>query len=154
MVDISTVSTTVATLSIVIGVIFTLLEIRHLARTRRTDVIMRIYENFARREIVEALLKIGGAKFETFDDYVKKYGLTEVTQVATLLDGVGVLLEGGLIDIKLVDSLFSPSVNTLWERNRPVIYGMRESMKDPLLFSHVEYLYKRLNAYYKENPKA
>jgi hypothetical protein len=154
MVDISTVSTIVATVSVVIGVVFTLLEIRHLARTRRTDVIMKIYENFGSREIVEAIFKIGAAKFETYQDYVKKYGAIEAVQVATLLDGVGVLLERGLIDIDLVDSLFGPSVNSLWERIRPVIYGMRESLKEPLLFSHIEYLYERLRAYKKQDAKA
>jgi hypothetical protein len=153
MVDISTVSTIVVTVSVVVGVVFTLLEIRHLARTRRTDVIMKIYENFGSREIVEAIFKIGAAKFETYQDYVKKYGAIEAVQVATLLDGVGVLLERGLIDIDLVDSLFGPSVNSLWERIRPVIHGMRESLKEPFLFSHVEYLYERLRAYKKQDAK-
>lgn len=50
MVDVSTVSTIVATVSVVVGVVFTLLEVRHLARTRRTDVIMKIYESFRSRE--------------------------------------------------------------------------------------------------------
>jgi hypothetical protein len=65
MVDISAVSTVVATASVVVGVILALLELRHLARTRRTDVIMKIYERFGTREMIEAITKVGGAKFET-----------------------------------------------------------------------------------------
>jgi hypothetical protein len=155
MVDISAVSTIVVTVSVVIGVVFTLLEIRHLARTRRTDVIMKIYERFGSKEIVEAIIKVGGAKFENFDDYVKKYGLIDVVQIITIFEGVGVLLEQGLVDINLVDCLFGPSLNTVWESNiQTVINGMRKGLNQPLFFQHFDYLYKRLNAYHKEHAKA
>ncbi|WXG44623.1 MAG: hypothetical protein WED04_11415 [Promethearchaeati archaeon SRVP18_Atabeyarchaeia-1] len=76
--DISTISTAVAAVSVVIGVVFTVLEIHHLSRTRRTEIIMKVYERFGSREMVEAMSKVGRAKFENFDDYVKKYGLTDV----------------------------------------------------------------------------
>jgi hypothetical protein len=154
MVDLSTISTIVVTVSVVIGVVFTLLELRHLARTRRTDVIMRIYERFGSREWVENTMKVTGAKFETFDNYRKKYGFTEVLQIAALFDGVGVLLEQDLIDIDLVDSLFGASVNLMWEATRPVIHGIRESGNQPLLFSHFEYLYERLRTYKKTKAKS
>ena len=154
MVDISAVSTVVATASVVVGVILALLELRHLARTRRTDVIMKIYERFGTREMIEAITKVGGAKFETFEEYMKKYSLTDVVQIATLFKGIGVLLEQNLVDIKLVDCLFGPSLNTVWESNiQTVIDGMRKGLKQPLFFSHFDYLYTRLNAY-KKNAKA
>jgi hypothetical protein len=154
MVDISAISTTVVTVSVVVGVVFTLLEIRHLAKTRRTDVVMRIYERFGSREMIEAVQRVGAAKFETFDDYGKKYGWTDFLQVALFFEGVGALLEQDLIDISLVDSLFAPSFSSFWESTRPLIYGMRESANQPLLFSHFEDLYKRLSTYRKINTKA
>ena len=64
MIDVDTVVSIVTTLSIVIGVVFTILEIRHLAKTRKTEVIMKIYERFGTREIVEAINRVGNAKFE------------------------------------------------------------------------------------------
>jgi hypothetical protein len=147
--DISLIATIVTTVSIVIGVIFALLELRHLTRTRRTEIIMKIYEQFGSSEIVEAVFKIGAAEFENFEDYAKKYGLIEVTKVAVLFEGVGVLLEQNLIDIKLVDRLFGPTLNSLWERMKPVIYAMRKASNEPFFFSHYEYLIKRLSAYRK-----
>jgi hypothetical protein len=42
------------TLSIIIGVAFTIFGIRHLAKVRRTDVLMKIYDKFGSKEIVEA----------------------------------------------------------------------------------------------------
>jgi hypothetical protein len=111
MIDIPTVSSVITTVSIVIGVVFTILEIRHLARTRRTDIIMKIYERFGSKELVEAMMKIGAAKFESVEDYRKKYGFTEVVEIAVLFDGLGVLLEQNLINIKMADRLFGPTLN-------------------------------------------
>jgi hypothetical protein len=149
--DISTIATIVTTVSIVIGVIFALLELRHLTGTRKTEIIMKIYDRFSSREMVEAINKVGPAKFESLEDYRKKYGFTEVTEIAVLFEGLGVLLEQNLIDIKMVDELFGPSLNSLWERMQPVIYAMRKNVNEPFFFSHFESLIKRLSAYRKKN---
>jgi hypothetical protein len=147
MIDIPTVASIVTTVSIVIGAAFTILEIRHLARVRRTDIIMKIYDRFGTREILEAINRIGNAKFENLADYSKKYGFTDVTQIAELFEGIGVLLEQNLIDIKMVDSLFGSTLNLLWVRMKPVLYAMREGLKEPFFFSHYEYLIERLNSF-------
>jgi hypothetical protein len=151
MIDISTVASIITTISIVVGIVFTILEIRHLAQTRKTEVIMKIYERFGTREIVEAINRVGSAKFENITDYKKKYGFTDVTLIAELFEGIGVLLEQNLIDIKMVDSLFGPTINLLWVRMKPVLYAMREGLKEPFFFSHYEYLISRLNAYRKSS---
>jgi hypothetical protein len=151
MIDLDTVASIVTTLSIVIGVVFTVLEIRHLAKTRKTEVIMKIYERFGTREIVEAINRVGSAKFENIADYNKKYGFTDVTLIAELFEGIGVLLEQNLIDVKMVDRLFGPTLNSLWIRMKPVLYAMREGLNEPFFFSHYEYLINRLNSYRESN---
>ena len=147
--DIATLSTIIATISIVVGVIFTVLELRHLRRTRKTEIIMRIYDRFSSREMVEAINKVGSIQFVTLDEYSKKYGFTDVAMIAVLFEGLGVLHEQNLIDIDLVDHLFGPTQNLLWDRMKPVIYAMREGLKEPFFFSHFEYLVNRLNSYRK-----
>jgi hypothetical protein len=151
MIDIPTVSSVITTVSIVVGVVFTILEIRHLAMTRRTDIIMKIYERFGSKELVEAMMKIGAAKFESLEDYRKKYGFTEVVEIAVLFEGVGVLLEQNLIDIKMADRLFGPTLNSLWQRMEPVVYAMRKGLNEPFFFSHFEYLVKALSSYRKKS---
>ena len=150
--DISTISTIIVSVSVVTGVVFTILELRHLAKTRRTEVIMRVYETFGTKEWIGNIMKIGGAKFTTFEEYTQRYGLTEAFQVATVFGGVGVLLQENLIDVRLANSLFGPSVSLMWEALRPVIRGIREMAKQPWLFSQFEYLDHRLSAYRKEHP--
>jgi hypothetical protein len=99
MIDVSTVASIVTTASIVVGIVFTILEIRHLAQTRKTEVIMKIYDRFGTREVVEAINRVGNAKFENIADYSKKYGFTDITQIAELFESVGVLLEQNLMTI-------------------------------------------------------
>ena len=149
MIDISTLTSIVTTVSIIIGVAFTLLEIRHLNQVRRTDIVMKIYERFGTKEMVEAVNHVGSAEFVDLKDYREKNGFTGVTQVAILFDGVGVLLEQGLIDIKMADMLFGATLNLLWVRMKPVIYAMREGLKEPAFFRHFEYLVNSLDEYRK-----
>ena len=139
LIDIATATSIVTMVSVLVGVAFTLLELRHLNRVRRTDIIMKIYERFGTKEMVEAVNRVGGAEFTNLKDYREKYDFTGVTQVAILFDGVGVLLEQGLIDMKMVDHLFGPTLNILWLRMKPVIYAMREGLKEPAFFAHYEY---------------
>jgi len=47
--------------------------------------------------------------------------LTGVTQVAIIFEGLGVVLEQNLIEIEPVDSLFGPTVVSLWGPIRPAI---------------------------------
>jgi hypothetical protein len=150
MFDIPTISALVTTASIIVGVIFTILEIRHFNKTRKTEIIMKIYERFGSKEIVEAMNRVGSAKFENLNDYQKKYGLTDITEISVLFDGIGVLLEQNLIDINMVDQLFGTTVYLLWDRIDPVIRAMRKGLNEPSFFAHFENLINRLNAHRKK----
>jgi hypothetical protein len=108
---------------------------------------MRIYDRFGEKEVVEAINRVGNAKFENITDYSKKYGFTDISLVAELFEGVGVFLEQNLIDIKMVDRLFGPTLNLLWIRMKPVTYAMRDGLKEPFFFSHFEYLVNRLDTH-------
>lgn len=152
MIDISTASAIVVAVSVVLGLGFTMLELRNLARTRRTDVIMRIYDRFGSKEMVEAIKSVGQLRSQSLE-FPPKEALTGVTQVAIIFEGLGVLLEQNLIDIELVNSLFGPTLVSLWEPIQPVIQGMRKSLKEPFFFSHFEYLYNRLAEYRREHPE-
>jgi hypothetical protein len=150
VIDIPTISALVTTVSIIVGVVFTLLEIRHFNKTRKTEIIMKIYERFGSKEIVEAMNRVGASKFESFEDYSKKYGVTDITMIAVLFDGIGVLLEQNLIDIKMVDQLFGTTIYLLWNKIEPVINAMRKGLNEPAFFAHFENLMNALMVYRKK----
>ena len=151
MFDVSAIATVVATVSVVVGVIFTVLELRHMTRTRQTDLIMRMYENVTSKEATELLFRVGSARFTSFEDYAKKYGLTDTAEAIGIFERVGLLLEQNLIDIRLVDRLFGGMIATMWEKLEPVVDGMRKRLGQPYLAMHFEYLYHRMRVYAKSD---
>ena len=112
---------------------------------------MRIYDRFGSKEMVEAIYSVGLLRSQDLE-FPPTGGYTGVTQVAIIFEGLGVLLEQNLIDIKLVNSLFGPTLVSLWEPIQPVIQKMRKALNEPFFFSHFEYLYKRLTEYRREHP--
>jgi hypothetical protein len=153
LIDVPTASAVIVAVSVVVGLVFTLMELRHLTKTRRTDVIMRIYDRFGSKEMVEAIYSVGQLRAKDHE-FSLQGGLTGVTQIAIIFEGLGVLLDQGLIDIELVNSLFGPTLVSLWDPIHPTILRMREELGEPFFFSHFEYLYNRLSEYRKESPKA
>ena len=54
---------------------------------------------------------VGAARFDSFKDDGNKYGLTDITEIAVLFDGIDVLLKQNLIDINMVtNSSFQPFI--------------------------------------------
>jgi len=67
---------------------------------------------------------------------------------ATFYEGIGVLVEMGLIDIKLVDSLLRNTTLVFWERMKPFYMYARER-QPPEAYPHydsTEYLYNLVKA--------
>jgi len=86
MVDIlllQTVSIVIASASVVIAAIYYVLQIRHqtkarqdTAKTRQADLLMRLYSTWGDEGLQKAAWTLGEFKFNDYDDYVKKYGVT------------------------------------------------------------------------------
>jgi hypothetical protein len=68
LVDISTLSIAIASASVVVGVVYYALQIRHQARIRQTDLVMRLYSTFSSREFQDAWTKVRTSDFEGLTD--------------------------------------------------------------------------------------
>jgi len=72
-------------------------------------------------------------EYTDFDDFWSKYG-SEVKReawsnwqsVGAYFHGIGILLQGGLIDIKLLDQLLVNLVLISWLQMGPIVMGFRE----------------------------
>ena len=147
MLDISSInaiSGILAAIGVIVGVVFAVLQLRDLAKTRRTDLVIRLYSAFGSKEIQEAWEKLRTREFEDYSAYSKEYGLLEINTVGWFFEGVGVLLARKLIDIGLVDDLFSSPVKRAWERMKPIAEGMRKQTQRPQIWEWFEYLYNEM----------
>jgi hypothetical protein len=142
--DIPSISAIIAAVGVLIGVVLTVLEVRNLVETRQTDLVIRLYSTFGSEELQGAWEKTQTREYKDFNAYRSEYGLREVNEVGWFFEGVGVLLHRKLIDIRLVDDLFSSPVKRAWERLKPIAEGERNQTQRPQIWEWFEYLYNEM----------
>lgn len=89
--------------------------------------------------------------WNSFDEFWERYGPQTNPEVwvnvfirqATFYEGVGVLVEQGLIDINLVDRLLHNTIIYFWEHMGPILTEMRtdQSIEEQPYYDSAEYLY-------------
>jgi len=151
MVDITEISAIAAAVGVIIGVVFATLQLRDLVKTRQTDLVMRLDTTFGSKEFQEAWVETLRMEFTDYEDYLRKYGAaskkpayTSVNMVGNFFEGLGILLRRKLIDIALVDDLFSSDVIITWHKMKPIIEGWRKQFNRPQMSEWFEYLYNEM----------
>jgi hypothetical protein len=139
MVDIlllQTVSILIASASVVGGMIYSALQLRHLRKQRQTDLVVRLYSAFTSDDYLVARAKVRNLEFKDYRDFVKKYGSLSletpvnlaVLKIANFYDGVGNLLHRGLVDADMVCESMGPPAIITWNKLKPIIEGYREEV--------------------------
>jgi hypothetical protein len=150
MVDVQTVSVVIASASVVAGIVYYALQLRHQTRMRQMDLLMRLYLTWDSEDMKKALQDVFALEFEDYGDFMKKYGLgsqawVDVDKVGWFLNGIGFLVHEGFVNIKLVLGLFHASAWVmLWEKLKPVVEGVRKKFGFPESYRWFEYLYNEV----------
>jgi len=150
MLDIPSISAVVAAFGVIVGVVLAILELRNITKTRQMELVMSIYSLFATREYIDAWEKIRTREFKDYDGYVKKHGLADFMQVASLFEGLGFLLHRRFLDIDLVRELMNESTKMTWEKVKPMVEDARKQISQRKFGGYVpiyqwwEYLYNEM----------
>ena len=147
MVDIQilqTASIFVASAGVLIAAIYYVFQIRHQAKLRQTDLIIRLFSTFSSKELVDSWARVESSKLKNVDEYVKKRGSSDYVQCACFFEGIGVLLQKKLIDIDLVDAMFSEPLKFMYEGMKPIIEADRKRFQSQRMFEYFEYLYNEM----------
>jgi hypothetical protein len=149
VVDVQTVSIAIASAGVFAVAIYYIFQIRHQAKQRRTDMVMRLYATFGSTDFQKAYQKVANMEFEDFADYRKKYAADIEVRAATysvviFFEGIGVLAKRKLINMNLVDDLFTNPISQIWEKVAPLVKGMRELQKSPSVGEWFEYVYNEM----------
>ncbi len=137
MIDIPSISAIIAAIGVIVGVVLAILELRNIAKTRQMELIMSIYSLFSTREYIDAWEKIRTREFKDYDGYVKKHGLADFMQVASLFEGLGFLLHRKFLDIDTVRELMNESTKMTWEKVKPMIEDARKQLSQRKLGEYV-----------------
>jgi hypothetical protein len=152
MVDVQTVSIAIASASVVAGIVYYVFQVRHQAKLRQTDLIMRLYSTFGGEEHQKAGKKISKITYEGYDDFVKKYGAPNseepipmaIDKVLYFFEEVGVLLSKKLVDIDMIDQLMGYNIMMIGTKTMPIIEQARKRLNLPRVWTNFEYLYNEM----------
>ena len=118
---------------------------RQQLETRQAQLMMQIAGAF-NEEFSRNWLEISSVEWTDFDDYDRKIMkdktlMSKFMNIGFLLESVGVLVYKKMIDVELVDHLFSSMVITYWEKFGPMEIMYRERYNNPKNAEWTEYLY-------------
>ncbi len=145
MVDIQTVSIAIASAGVFLAAIYYIVQIRHQTRMRDTELVTRLYSTFSRREFQQELQEFMDV-FKSGTSYSEMANKIGVTYPATGLffEELGILLHKRLVDISLVDDLFSGPIKRAWESAKPFVEEGRKQLNEPTYGEYFEYLYNEM----------
>jgi hypothetical protein len=130
MVDLQTLSVMLASASVMAGVVYYTLQLRHQIKQRQTDLLVRLFSMSLSRDFAEAWEKFAQSETLDFWAYHDKYGFVEVDLVFWFLEQLGRLLQQRLIEI---DQLPIPygQIKVTWEKLKPIMEGARKTWNEP-----------------------
>lgn len=140
---------------LVVGVVIALLQLNDIKQTRETELETRqaalftqMYNRFSEVEFSRNLSKIWQWEFKDYDEWADKYGSEEdralAGSVGRFFLGVGVLVDRGLVDLRLVNDLMGDAIILHWEKTRVIVYGSRKRLSSPDHGMANEKLYNKL----------
>lgn len=97
-IDIQTVSIMVASIGVLSGAIYYIMDNRHRSRVRQTESLLRLSPWFSMnaREMQEAITRVCSIEYENYDDYLKKYSDKPEHMLLKILgnyfEGIGILV--------------------------------------------------------------
>jgi hypothetical protein len=124
--------------------------------TRQAELFTQIHSWWRSRDAVKAY---GNLRYKYYEDayehrmsgadYLKKYGAAgdsdayaDHMTIWAFFEGIGVLVKKDLIDVELVEDLFSRRIIWIWEHFiQPALSDIRKESDDPNQWDSFEYLY-------------
>jgi len=155
MVDVQTVSIAIASASVVVGIFYYALQLRHQTKIRETDLAIRINPMFSlsAMEFQRAGLKVASLEHKGYNDFVKRYGslatdTPESLAVHTMLnfsEGIGYLLKRNLVSTDLVWTYYGEGFIKVWDKIGPLMEGLtKQTVGESFTSEPCEYLYKEM----------
>ena len=163
MVDVQTATVVIAGISVMIGVINSIRASRETkeqrqveVETRQAELFMRLYDRYSSIDFRDTITKMMQWTWTDYDDFMRKYGseanpdaYNAWVTMQNYFEGIGVLVQRELIDLRLVDDLLWNITTYFWEKFGPILIesrhrSTRTEFGKPRLFDHTEWLYNRI----------
>jgi len=154
MIDLQTVLTYLTLISVPVGVAYHIMTLNNTRKTqqlhletRQAQLLMQIYQRMSTPEYVSDWAEILNYEWDSFEDFELKYGSADHpdkygkrASIWRSLDGVGLLVKEGLLDVNKVYELMDSGVIFQWMKWGPIIKEIRVRYGFPNMSIWFEYL--------------
>ena len=152
MVDLENLLNVLPVVSLSIVVVYYAMNVRNANRSRQATLYMQLYNSFRNPDFIRGLNELlYHYEWESYEDYVAKYGVennieasTKITSLLLLFEVLGGLLQQGFLDMSVVEKQVATAFIPVWEKMRAVIEEDRKHFNNPGLWDSAEYLYGEL----------
>jgi hypothetical protein len=162
---VSTDATLLASVAIILGTIFVVIEMRDNKRLveasfkqantaalqlkqnhelATVDLITKLYDFANSLEVQRSWFTVVNTKISSYEEFEKlsKEDQLAFQQIASLFESVGLLVEKGFVQEELADDMFATRL--AWQRLEPFVKGMREKYRSEDYYIWMEKLSDRL----------
>jgi hypothetical protein len=118
----------IGSFALIVGVIVGVMQLRALRAQRQTEQVLRAYMPFLEENLTRAYWRVHNWDYATFADFLARANLddwTDLDQVTTFFEMMGVFYKRGVASLGLLDDLFAGSLLLMWAKVAPLIRGYR-----------------------------
>ena len=130
-------------IGIIVSILYYASVLRNQNKTRQTQLFLQFYNKLTDKQFYDEFIKVRNWEWRDYDDAIEKYGYGP-TLFDLYLEGVGLLVKRGEIDISLVDDLMSSLIINYWNSHGPLMLEMRNRRNMPQVAEWTEYLYNEI----------
>jgi hypothetical protein len=153
MIDLSTFSIIVASIGVIVGVVYNVISIQHQNKLKQMESLIKLspWLNMSADEVQDAVTQVCSLKFRDYDDYLEKYsGKSEQIKLKILgnyFEALGILVHRKLVNADVLYDFWGSIILSTWEDVLPIVEGMRRNSRDESVFVFWEHLYNELKKY-------
>ena len=149
LMDLASASIIIASISVIVGVILTILQLRDQVKNRQAQLVVQLYSQFSNPEFLENLDHTLD-HYKDFnpdnlpEDWEGGWKNKRMISVMAFFEGIGVLVKRKLIDINLVADMLSTPIITVWKAMEPYVMSRRKALQRNQVWDWFEFLYHRI----------
>lgn len=144
MIDVSLILNAVVAVSIGLGAIFAVIQLRELARERKTELVISLFSQYI-SQLAEPYSVLFSEEFADVAEMEKKCSFAGLFKLASYYEAVGLMVKRELVDVQLVMDYLP--IADVWEKMKPWALRYREKTKHPSYWEYFEYLANRTKQY-------
>ena len=153
---ISIIANLALTLSLIVGLVFGVAQVRAASRDRKERLTLETLRNFQTREFAELIHYINSHDMPATRkemDALPSDQQVMFIQFAQQMESLGILVADKFINIALVDKTLGSFVTTSWEKYKHMFLDMREKLPDPFLGEYFQWLAEQIEDRMQKEPR-